>query len=70
MDYVMSPHVTDFLAHLHTILINKLTNVNSDNFFEFDTIRSTQGHSLKLKVGWLAGWCLTALSAQKSYIMP
>ena len=53
MDYVMSPHVTDFLAHLHTILINQLTNVNSGNFFEFDTIRSTQGHSLKLKVGWL-----------------
>jgi len=30
-------------------MINKLSNVNFDNFFEFDTNRSTRGHSLKLK---------------------
>jgi len=70
MDYVMSPHVTDFLAHLHTILINQLTNVNSGNFFEFDTIRSTQGHSLKLKVGWLVGWLVFngTFSTKRLYI--
>jgi len=30
-------------------MINKLSNVNFEIFFEFDTNRSTRGHSLKLK---------------------
>jgi len=30
-------------------IINKLSNVNFDIFFEFDTNRITRGHSLKLK---------------------
>ena len=30
-------------------MINKLSNVNFETFFEFDTNRSTRGHSLKLK---------------------
>ena len=30
-------------------MIHKLSNVNFEIFFEFDTNRSTRGHSLKLK---------------------
>ena len=30
-------------------MINKLSNVNFDNFCEFDTNRNSRGHSLKLK---------------------
>jgi len=30
-------------------MMNKLSNVNFEIFFEFDTNRSTRGHSLKLK---------------------
>ena len=30
-------------------IINKLSNVNFEIFFEFDTNRTTRGHSLKLK---------------------
>jgi len=30
-------------------MINKLSNVNFDNFSEFNTNRSTRDHSLKLK---------------------
>jgi len=30
-------------------MINKLSNVNFEIFFEFDTNRITRGHSLKLK---------------------